>query len=157
MTSIYIVYFYTQGLSWILKLKQKPMYNYCVLGAKVVYNQLHSPLWCQKVFWYDWIMNGCAGVALRDSPMGLAAYILEKFSTWTNPSWKSLPDGGLLKKYKLEDLLDNVMIYWLTDSTTSSLRLYSEHFSKKHTALGFEKYVWCSNQVIEVFFLDIWF
>lgn len=86
-------------------------------------------------------MIPCTGVALRDSPMGLAAYILEKFSTWTNPSWKSLPDGGLLKKYKLEDLLDNVMIYWLTDSTTSSLRLYSEHFNKKHTALGFEKYV----------------
>lgn len=80
-----------------------------------------------------------SGVALRDSPIALAAYILEKFSTWTNPSWKSLPDGGLLKKYKLEDLLDNIMIYWLTGSATSSMRLYSETLNKKHMTMGFEK------------------
>ncbi|XP_054278456.1 juvenile hormone epoxide hydrolase 1-like isoform X1 [Macrosteles quadrilineatus] len=79
------------------------------------------------------------GVALRDSPIGLAAYILEKFSTGTNPSWKSLSDGGLLKKYKLEDLLDNIMIYWLTGSATSSMRLYSESFNKKHMSMGFNK------------------
>lgn len=76
---------------------------------------------------------------MRDSPIGLAAYILEKFSTWTNSSWKNLPDGGLLKKYKLENLLDNVMIYWLTGSATTSMRLYSETMNKKHMALGFDK------------------
>ncbi|KAJ8925184.1 hypothetical protein NQ315_001369 [Exocentrus adspersus] len=38
------------------------------------------------------------GVALQDSPVGLAAYILEKFITWTNPAWKDLDDGGLTKK-----------------------------------------------------------
>lgn len=76
---------------------------------------------------------------MRDSPVGLAVYILEKYSTWTNPSWKSLPDGGLLKKYKLQDLLDNVMLYWLTGSATTSMRLYSEHFSKREQALGFDK------------------
>jgi juvenile hormone epoxide hydrolase len=52
----------------------------------------------------------CSGVALNDSPIGLAAYILEKFITWTNPAWKNLEDGGLTKKYTYTDLLDNVMI-----------------------------------------------
>uniref|UniRef100_A0A1B6JZ18 Epoxide hydrolase n=1 Tax=Homalodisca liturata TaxID=320908 RepID=A0A1B6JZ18_9HEMI len=79
------------------------------------------------------------GVALRDSPMGLAAYILEKFSTWTDRSWKSLKDGGLLKKFKLEALLDNVMIYWMTGTITTSMRLYSEHFNRTHRALGFDQ------------------
>lgn len=35
------------------------------------------------------------GCALNDSPVGLAAYILEKFSTWTNPEYRELEDGGL--------------------------------------------------------------
>ncbi|VVC28442.1 Epoxide hydrolase-like,Alpha/Beta hydrolase fold,Epoxide hydrolase, N-terminal [Cinara cedri] len=75
-----------------------------------------------------------AGVALNDSPVGLAAYILEKFTTWTNAEWKHLPDGGL-SKYNLDELLDNVMIYWVTNSMTTSMRLYSEFASKKYQSL----------------------
>jgi juvenile hormone epoxide hydrolase len=82
-----------------------------------------------------------AGVALRDSPVGLAAYILEKFSTWTDKRWRSLPDGGLTRKYKLTDLLDNVMIYWVTGSITTSMRLYSETFSKAQFALQLDRLV----------------
>ena len=36
-----------------------------------------------------------SGCALNDSPVGLAAYILEKFSTWTNEEFRDLEDGGL--------------------------------------------------------------
>ncbi|XP_049789742.1 juvenile hormone epoxide hydrolase 1-like [Schistocerca nitens] len=75
------------------------------------------------------------GTALQTSPVGLAAYILEKFSTWTDASWRSLPDGGLTKKYSLTDLLDNVMIYWVTNSITTSVRLYSESFTRAQLAL----------------------
>ncbi|XP_067008637.2 juvenile hormone epoxide hydrolase 2 [Anabrus simplex] len=75
------------------------------------------------------------GIALRDSPVGLAAYLLEKFSTWTDPALRSLPDGGLTKKYSLTDLLDNVMIYWVTGSITTSMRLYSEFFRFENLAL----------------------
>lgn len=39
------------------------------------------------------------GVALNDSPVGLLAYILEKFSTWTNPAFIELADGGLERSY----------------------------------------------------------
>ncbi|GLV42698.1 Juvenile hormone epoxide hydrolase 2 [Carabus blaptoides fortunei] len=75
------------------------------------------------------------GVALSDSPAGLAAYIIEKFSTWTNPEWKAIKDGGLTKKYTYTDLLDNIMIYWVSGSVTSSMRIYAEAFSKNHMAL----------------------
>jgi len=78
------------------------------------------------------------GVALRDSPVGLAAYILEKFTTWTNPAWKDLEDGGLTKKYTLDKLLDNVMIYWVTRSITTSMRLYSESFTKATMGLNID-------------------
>lgn len=37
------------------------------------------------------------GVALNDSPLGLMAYILEKYSSWTNKEYRSLPDGGLTR------------------------------------------------------------
>ena len=78
------------------------------------------------------------GVGLNDSPSGLAAYILEKFITWTNEEWKNLEDGGLTKKFSYADLLDNVMIYWVTGSITTSARLYSESFNIAQLSLGVE-------------------
>ncbi|KAK7065570.1 epoxide hydrolase [Halocaridina rubra] len=55
------------------------------------------------------------GAALDQSPVSLAAYILEKFSTWTHIDYIRLPDGGLLQKnfpIALDELLDNICIYW---------------------------------------------
>lgn len=44
--------------------------------------------------WFEaWLYY--TGRGLNDSPVGLAAYILEKFSTWTDPEFKKLEDGGL--------------------------------------------------------------
>ncbi|XP_035783636.1 juvenile hormone epoxide hydrolase 2-like [Anopheles albimanus] len=71
------------------------------------------------------------GATLVGNPVGLAAYILEKFSTWTNKAYRNLPDGGLERYFTLDALLDNVMIYYLTDSITTSQRLYAEAFSTK--------------------------
>ncbi|KAI4471855.1 epoxide hydrolase 1-related [Holotrichia oblita] len=71
------------------------------------------------------------GVGLNDSPVGLAAYILEKFTSWTNRDWINRMDGGLLMKYDYTKLLDNVMIYWVTNSITTSARLYAESFGKE--------------------------
>ncbi|XP_067629946.1 juvenile hormone epoxide hydrolase 1-like [Eurosta solidaginis] len=69
------------------------------------------------------------GAALTDNPIGLAAYILEKFSTWTNPAYKNLTDGGLTKQYTMDALLDNVMIYYITNSIATSQRIYAEAWS----------------------------
>ena len=69
-----------------------------------------------------------AAFALNDSPVGLAAYILEKFSTWTNSSYRNCVDGCLTSHFTLDDLLTNVMIYWVTGTIGSSMRFYKENF-----------------------------
>ncbi|KAF7657385.1 hypothetical protein LDENG_00028150 [Lucifuga dentata] len=69
-----------------------------------------------------------AGCGVNDSPVGLAAYILEKFSTGTDLKNRDLMDGGLERKFSLDDLLTNVMIYWTTGSIASSMRFYKENF-----------------------------
>ncbi|XP_051170361.1 juvenile hormone epoxide hydrolase 1-like [Leptopilina boulardi] len=79
------------------------------------------------------------GSALSDTPAGLAVYILEKFSTWTNPKYRFRADGGLLEKFKMDELLDNLMLYWVTNSITTSQRLYAESFSKAHLALNMDR------------------
>ncbi|XP_055003128.1 epoxide hydrolase 1 [Sorex araneus] len=70
------------------------------------------------------------GCALNDSPVGLAAYILEKFSTWTNSDFRDLEDGGLERKFSLDDLLTNIMLYWTTASITTSQRYYKENLGQ---------------------------
>lgn len=82
-----------------------------------------------------------SGVALSDSPIGLAAYIIEKFSTWTRKSGIKDTDGGLLGKFTMDELLDNVMIYWVTKSITTSMRLYSEAFSAKTFGYELDRYI----------------
>ncbi|CAG2112466.1 unnamed protein product [Medioppia subpectinata] len=68
------------------------------------------------------------GAALVDSPVGLAAYILEKFSTWTDPDNVGKADGGLTQKFTLDELLTNIMIYWTSNNVASSMRFYKEGF-----------------------------
>lgn len=79
------------------------------------------------------------GCALNDSPVGLAAYILEKFSTWTNSEFRDLEDGGLERKFSLQDLLTNIMIYWTTGSIVSSQRYYKENLGQGFMAHKHER------------------
>ena len=62
------------------------------------------------------------GYALTDSPAGQAAWILEKFWAWTDC------DGDPLNILTRDELLDNVMLYWVSGSAASSARLYWESF-----------------------------
>ncbi|MCZ6888326.1 MAG: epoxide hydrolase [Gammaproteobacteria bacterium] len=64
------------------------------------------------------------GYGLVDSPSGQAAWILEKFYQWTDC------DGHPENVLTRDELLDNVMFYWLTGSGASSARLYWESFSR---------------------------
>jgi pimeloyl-ACP methyl ester carboxylesterase len=60
------------------------------------------------------------GYALVDSPAALAAWIVEKFRSWTDC-------GGQLENVLTRDeLLDNLMLYWLPRTGASSARLYWE-------------------------------
>ncbi|CTQ86907.1 Microsomal epoxide hydrolase [Caenorhabditis elegans] len=82
-----------------------------------------------------------AGTSLNDSPIGLAAYIIEKFSTWTNTENRALPDGGLNKRFTNDELLTIVMIYWTNGNIVSSQRFYREMFlDRRCEALG-KRYV----------------
>lgn len=60
------------------------------------------------------------GYALNDSPAGLAAWIVEKFHGWSDCG------GNVEKKFTKDELLTNIMIYWVTQTITSSMRLYYE-------------------------------
>jgi len=59
---------------------------------------------------------------LQDSPSGLAAWIVEKWRRWSDC------DGDLESVYTKDELLTNVMIYWVTNTIASSMRLYYESF-----------------------------
>ena len=69
------------------------------------------------------------GYGLTDSPAGQAAWILEKFQAWTDC------DGQPENIFSRDELLDNLMVYWVTASAASSARLYWESFGKGRRAL----------------------
>ena len=59
---------------------------------------------------------------LNDSPAGLAAWILEKYRTWSDCG------GDVESRFTKDELLTTVTIYWVTQSINSSTRLYYESF-----------------------------
>ena len=63
------------------------------------------------------------GYGLVDSPVGQMAWILEKFWSWTDS------DGHPENVLTRDELLDNIMMYWLPAAAASSARLYWESFS----------------------------
>ncbi len=59
-------------------------------------------------------------VGLNDSPAGLAAWLVEKRRTWSDCG------GNVEKRFSKDDLLNTVMLYWLTQSFGTSARYYYE-------------------------------
>ncbi len=64
------------------------------------------------------------GYGLTDSPAGQAAWILEKFWGWTDC------DGHPENALGRDEMLDNIMLYWLNATAASSGRIYWESFGK---------------------------
>jgi len=62
--------------------------------------------------------------ALTDSPAGLAAWFVEKFRSWSDN--QLLPDEALTR----DEMITDIMLYWLTGTAHSSIRFYSE--SREH-------------------------
>ncbi len=63
------------------------------------------------------------GYGLVDSPAGQAAWIVEKFWSWMDC------DGHPENVVSRDELLDNVMLYWLPANGASSARLYWQSFN----------------------------
>src|SRR5437016_1569173 len=60
------------------------------------------------------------GYGLNDSPVGLAAWIVEKFRTWSDCA------GDVESIFTRDELLTNITIYWVTETAPSSAHLYYE-------------------------------
>ena len=58
--------------------------------------------------------------AMNDSPMGLAAWIIDRFRDWSDCG------GDVESRFTRDELLANVSLYWLTGTAGSSMRLYYE-------------------------------
>ncbi len=67
---------------------------------------------------------------LSDSPVGLAAWIIEKFWSWSDCS------GDLGQRFCEDELLTNIMIYWITNTINSSFSMYYEN---SHTLPAIER------------------
>ncbi len=68
------------------------------------------------------------GYGLNDSPAGQAAWIVEKFKTWCDCN------GDPETIFTRDELLTNITLYWVTQTATSSARLYYE--SRVASAFG---------------------
>ncbi len=68
------------------------------------------------------------GYGLSDSPAGLAAWMYDKFAQWTYSGGE--PERSLSQ----DQMLDDVSLYWLTNSAVSSARLYWENNNNNFSA-----------------------
>lgn len=61
------------------------------------------------------------GYGLNDSPAGLAAWIIEKFNSWSDTN------GNIENSFTKDELLTNIMIYWVSQTINTSIRTYLEN------------------------------
>jgi pimeloyl-ACP methyl ester carboxylesterase len=64
------------------------------------------------------------GYSLADSPVGQAMWIYEKFQAWSDNK------GDPVQAISVDHMLDDISLYWLTDTVASSARLYFESWGK---------------------------
>jgi pimeloyl-ACP methyl ester carboxylesterase len=68
------------------------------------------------------------GYGLVDSPVALAGWIVEKFQDWTDN------EGDPATVIGRDELLDNLMMYWLPGTGASAARIYWESFARHSPA-----------------------
>ena len=69
------------------------------------------------------------GYSLVDSPVGLAAWIYDKFAAWTYSGGQ--PERVLTR----DEILDDISLYWLTGTAASAARIYWEDHSNNFNAV----------------------
>jgi pimeloyl-ACP methyl ester carboxylesterase len=72
------------------------------------------------------------GYGLADSPVGQAMWIYEKFQAWSDNK------GDPAEAISVDHMLDDITLYWLTDTAASSARLYYESFAKDFVRMPLE-------------------
>lgn len=82
--------------------------------------------WEREETGYQWIQGTkpqTLAYGLTDSPVGLAAWIAEKFRTWSDCG------GDIERRFSKDELLTNVMLYWVTGAINSSFWPY---YARRH-------------------------
>jgi microsomal epoxide hydrolase len=82
--------------------------------------------WLNEETGYQWIQGTkpqTLAYGLTDSPVGLAAWIVEKFRTWSDCG------GDVERRFTKDELLTNIMLYWLTGAINSSFWPY---YDRRH-------------------------
>jgi pimeloyl-ACP methyl ester carboxylesterase len=69
------------------------------------------------------------GYGLADSPAGQAAWMYDKFAAWT------YTNGEPERELSRDDMLDDITLYWLTNTATSSAQLYWENNANNFNAV----------------------
>jgi pimeloyl-ACP methyl ester carboxylesterase len=84
----------------------------------------HNEEWLQKEGAYALIQSSkpqSLAQGLNDSPVGLAAWLVEKFRAWSDC------DGDIESCFTKDELLTHIMIYWATESIGSSFLTYYDY------------------------------
>lgn len=81
----------------------------------------NSAKWDKEEYGYGHIQGTrpqTLAYGLNDSPIGLAAWIIEKFQAWSDCN------GNIESRFSKDELLKNITIYWATQTINSSIRHY---------------------------------
>ena len=70
------------------------------------------------------------GYGISDSPVGLAAFFYDKFNDWTHSG------GDAEKVLTRDEMLDDITLYWLTNTATSGAQLYWENNNNNFNAVS---------------------
>ena len=94
------------------------------LTDEVVAFQKYASDWTSKEAAYSYIQSTkpiTLAFGLNDSPIGLCAWIIEKFNSWSDNN------GEIYSVFTKDELLANVTLYWITQTIHSSIRMYNEN------------------------------
>jgi pimeloyl-ACP methyl ester carboxylesterase len=93
--------------------------------------------WASREAGYAYIQSTkpiTLGYGLNDSPIGLCAWIVEKFNSWSDN------EGNLENIFTKDEILANITLYWITQTIHSSIRIYNEN-SKNPMKFGVNDFV----------------
>jgi pimeloyl-ACP methyl ester carboxylesterase len=96
---------------------------------RAAYNQMHALY--RKGSGYALMMvtrPQTLGYSLSDSPVGLAAWFYDKFADWT------FSGGDPERSLARDEMLDDITLYWLTNTAASSAQLYWENNNNNFNA-----------------------
>jgi pimeloyl-ACP methyl ester carboxylesterase len=94
------------------------------LDPEVITFQQKAGVWLAKEGAYSHLQSTkpqTLAYGLNDSPVGLCAWIVEKFNSWSDNN------GKLESIISKDELLGNITLYWLTQTLPSSIRIYQEN------------------------------